>query len=146
MNLDVLLAKAKVKAEASTCRLPMTTVILRGNKQIAWGVNKKGFRGSSIHSEIDALRHLRYRKRRANGTTAFVTRFTPTGRLGNAKPCANCIETLRLMGVKQVAWTTAKQTVEMASIDMIENDYIPFHSIHKGCDHAGLEAFSKQGS
>ena len=64
----MLLSKAKAFAlDNSTCRIPMVSVILRGNKQIAWGANKKGFRGTSLHSEIDALRLLRYRKRRAKG-------------------------------------------------------------------------------
>ena len=143
----MLLSKAKAFAlDNSTCRIPMVSVILRGNKQIAWGANKKGFRGTSLHSEIDALRLLRYRKRRAKGATILVIRFTPPGNLGNAKPCANCIETMRLMGIKQVAWTTSQQTVEIASIDTIQNEYIPYHSIPHEQIHAGLETFSIKGS
>ena len=147
MNIEVLLSKGKAFALAnSTCRIPMVSVILRGNKQIAWGANKKGFRGTSLHSEINALRVLRYRKRRAKGATILVIRFTPNGNLGNAKPCANCIKTMRLMGIKQVAWTTSQQTIEIAPIDTLKNEYIPYHSTHHEQIHAGLKKFSIQGS
>ena len=47
------------KALESNCRVPMVAFLLRNGKPIAYGVNKKGFRGASIHAEIDCLRKVR---------------------------------------------------------------------------------------
>ena len=143
MNLEVLLEQAKEKALESTCRVPMVAFLLRNGKPIAYGVNKKGFRGASIHAEIDCLRKIRFQKRRGKNTTMVVIRHLRDGSMANAKPCANCVEVLKNMGVKNVAWTTNKQSFEMSRIDNLENDFL---SRRANQTETGLVQFQENGS
>tara|TARA_B100001778_G_scaffold73802_2_gene59099 strand:+ start:14812 stop:15243 length:432 start_codon:yes stop_codon:yes gene_type:complete len=143
MNLEVLLEQAKEKALESTCRVPMVAFLLRNGKPIAYGVNKKGFRGASIHAEIDCLRKIRFQKRRGKNTTMVVIRHLRDGSMANAKPCANCVEVLKNMGVKNVAWTTNKQSFELSRIDNLENDFL---SRRANQTETGLVQFQGKGS
>ena len=143
MNLEVLLEQAKEKALESTCRVPMVAFLLRNGKPIAYGVNKKGFRGASIHAEIDCLRKIRFQKRRGKNTTMVVIRHLRDGSMANAKPCANCVEVLKNMGVKNVAWTTNKQSFELSRIDNLENDFL---SRRANQTETGLVQFQENGS
>lgn len=124
-RIERWLATLREEQKKSNCRIPMAALVIRGNKVVAKSSNLKGYRGSSLHAETAALRKLRYQKRGAQGATVFIGRFRHDGSLGNAKPCANCIEVLRLQGIKYVMWTTIKQEVEMTSIEQLENDYVP---------------------
>ena len=143
MNLEVLLEQAKEKALESTCRVPMVAFLLRNGKPIAYGVNKKGFRGASIHAEIDCLRKIRFQKRRGKNTTMVVIRHLRDGSMANAKPCANCVEVLKNMGVKNVAWTTDKQSFELSRIDNLENDFL---TRRRNQVETGLGHFEENGS
>ena len=118
-RIERWLMTLREEQKKSNCRVPMAAIVIRGNKVVAKSSNLKGHRGSSLHAETAALRQLRYQKRGAQGATVFI------GSMGNAKPCANCIEVLRLQGIKYVMWTTIKQEVEMTSIEQLENDYLP---------------------
>ena len=143
MNLEGLLEQAKEKALESTCRVPMVAFLLRNGKPIAYGVNKKGFRGASIHAEIDCLRKIRFQKRRGKNTTMVVIRHLRDGSMANAKPCANCVEVLKNMGVKNVAWTTDKQSFELSRIDNLENDFL---TRRRNQVETGLGQFEENGS
>tara|TARA_R110002012_G_scaffold319529_1_gene540511 strand:- start:8216 stop:8653 length:438 start_codon:yes stop_codon:yes gene_type:complete len=144
MNFKNLTNIGRKRAKKSNCHYPMSALVLRNGKIVASGVNKKGFRGTSIHAEIDALRQLRYNKKRAKGSTMFISRHTKAGLYANAKPCANCLEVMKMVGVKQVAWTTKNQTVEIANLEDIKTDYLPTHSKNKVI-YTGLETFSVEG-
>lgn len=147
MNLEVLLEQAKEKALESNCRVPMVAFLLRNGKPIAYGVNKKGFRGASIHAEIDCLRKVRFQKRRGKNTTMVIIRHRKDGFTGNAKPCANCVEVLRNMGVKNVAWTTNKQSFEIARIGDVENAFLTRScSLYGSVVETGLGQFEENGS
>lgn len=143
MNLEVLLEQAKEKALESNCRVPMVAFLLRNGKPIAYGVNKKGFRGASIHAEIDCLRKIRFQKRRGKNTTMVVIRHLRDGTMANAKPCANCVEVLKNMGVKNVAWTTNKQSFELSRIDNLQNDFL---TRRRNQVETGLAQFQDSGS
>jgi tRNA(Arg) A34 adenosine deaminase TadA len=125
MRFDLLVEKLREAQEESNCRVPMAAMVVRGGRPIAIGNNKKGYRGCSLHAEVDALRQLRYQKRRGRGCTVVVARFRADGSYGLAKPCANCIEFMKSEGVNDVAWTTARGTIEIQSLREIENKYIP---------------------
>tara|TARA_B100000902_G_scaffold397184_1_gene460216 strand:+ start:2580 stop:3023 length:444 start_codon:yes stop_codon:yes gene_type:complete len=147
MNLNALLERAKEKALESDCRVPMVAFLLRNGTIVAYGVNKKGFRGSSIHAEIDCLRKIRFQKRRGDNTTMFIARHRKDGSVGNAKPCANCLEVMRGMGIKKVAWTTSEQVVEVARISQIENHFLTRSRLFNNADViSGLEYFALNGS
>jgi pyrimidine deaminase RibD-like protein len=125
MRFDYLVERLREVQEESNCRVPMAAMVVRGGRPIAIGNNKKGYRGCSLHAEVDALRQLRYQKRRGRGCTVVVARFRADGSYGLAKPCANCIEFMKSEGVSDVAWTTARGTIEIQSLREIENKYIP---------------------
>jgi len=125
MRFDLLVEKLRDAQEESNCRVPMAAMVVRGGRPIAIGNNKKGYRGCSLHAEVDALRQLRYQKRRGRGCTVIVARFRADGSYGLAKPCANCIEFMKSEGVSDVAWTTTRGTIEIQSLREIENKYIP---------------------
>jgi len=125
MRFDLLVEKLRDAQEESNCRVPMAAMVVRGGRPIAIGNNKKGYRGCSLHAEVDALRQLRYQKRRGRGCTVVVARFRADGSYGLAKPCANCIEFMKSEGVSDVAWTTTRGTIEIQSLREIENKYIP---------------------
>jgi len=145
LTLEVLCERAKELASESNCHYPMVAFVLRSrNNPVAYGVNKKGWYGKSIHAEVAAIRRLVRTKKRVKGATIFVARHTKTGRKGNAKPCANCIEVMRMMGIKKVAWTTARQKIEIASLDEIETDYVPHHS-QSASSYTGLECVMDRG-
>ena len=88
----------------STCRTAMTCLVVRKGDVIATGVNKRGFRGSSIHAERDALRKLRWQKTGAEGADLWLFRFGGHG--GDAdrmsKPCADCMEAISAAGINRV--------------------------------------------
>lgn len=74
-------------------------VVLRGGAIVATGYNH-GWN----HAEINALRSLWPSKRR--GTLLWSIKLTKTGRLANAKPCADCEKFARESGVKYVYYST----------------------------------------
>lgn len=146
MNIDSLLESAKEKQLESNCRFPMVAFLLRNGKPISYGVNKKGFRGSSIHAEMDCLKKVRFQKRRAKNATMFIARYMKNGRTGLAKPCSNCLEVLKSMGIKRVAWTTKNQTVEIARIEDIDTNYLTRSCVNYGTEpQTGLSNFSDKG-
>ncbi len=124
MNLQSLIENAKVKARESNCRVPMVAYLVKSGKIVSYGVNKKGFRGASIHAEIDCLRKVRFQKKRGKNATLIMIRHKKDGSLGTAKPCANCIEILKGMGIKTVIWSTTDGVFESAKLADMESDYL----------------------
>ena len=61
----------------------------------------------------------------------------------SAKPCANCVEVLKNMGVKNVAWTTNKQSFELSRIDNLQNDFL---TRRRNQVETGLGQFEENGS
>ena len=146
LNFDDFIERARYYASKSNCRNGMAAVLFRNKgKPLAWGFNKKGYRGSSIHAEVDAIKQIKMQKKRANNASILVCRFRKDGSYAMAKPCANCIEVLKMAGIKKVAWTTTKQTIEIARIEMLSNDYIThYHEAGSNVVNC-FEGFSAQG-
>jgi len=125
-RMQRILENAISVAEESNCQVKMGAIVFRSGKILGRACNKKGYRGRSIHAEVNACRELRYQKRTPKGTEILVARERPSGGWGNAKPCATCIEWMRLVGVRRVWWTTVEQTLECATLSSVENqEYIP---------------------
>jgi len=110
----------------STCRTPMTCLVVRKGDVIATGVNKRGYRGSSIHAEMDALRKLRWQKTGAEGADLWLFRFG--GHSGDAdrmsKPCASCMEAISAAGVNKVFfydWEGNLQCIKASQADPEEH-------------------------
>jgi len=85
----------------STCRSPMTAIVVRKGAVVATGVNKRGYRGSSIHAEMDALRQLRWQKNGAEGADLWLFRFGGHGGDDDrmSKPCSHCMEAICAAGI-----------------------------------------------
>ena len=88
----------------STCRSPMTAIVVRKGAVVATGVNKRGYRGSSIHAEMDALRQLRWQKNGAEGADLWLFRFGGHGGDDDrmSKPCSHCMEAICAAGISKV--------------------------------------------
>ena len=88
----------------STCHTQMSALVVKKGMVISQGVNKKGFRGSSIHAEIDALKQLERQKNGAEGADLWLFRFGgfngTTHRM--SKPCSVCMEAIHAAGIKRV--------------------------------------------
>ena len=86
-------------------------VIVKGNRVVSTGYNKHGYskitRYNTLHAEemavVRLLRHADFSA--LNGSTIYVTRFTPGGNVGLAKPCNRCSELLRSVGVSRVVYS-----------------------------------------
>ncbi len=117
---------ARITAESSNCypRKRMAALVIKGGKVMAAAPNKKNHRGS-IHAEANALARMQRQAHKPKGCKVFVARFRHDGSFGNAKPCATCIEFMRSHGIKQVAWTTSNQTIEVMPISIMTNEYTP---------------------
>lgn len=118
----------KKTIEGSTCRTAMTSLIVRKGVVISTGVNKRGFRGSSIHAEMDALRKLRWQKTGAEGADLWLFRFGGQG--GDAdrmsKPCADCMKAISEAGIDKVFyydWEGNLQCIKASQADP-ENHYV----------------------
>ena len=85
-------------------------VIVKGGAMLAAEPNR--FRnhratsdtGWSVHAEAAAL-HAASRSHLA-GATLYVARITPAGRVGMAKPCAECEAAAAAAGITKVVYTT----------------------------------------
>lgn len=80
-------------------------VVYRGGCVVSTGVNH-----DTIHAEVQALKKLWPDHRR--GTTVVSIRMTRGGKLGLAKPCAECEAYMREAGVKTVLYSNAQGKME----------------------------------
>lgn len=64
------------------------------------------------HAEIRACRQAGRTGRSLHGAVVVSIRVTRAGKLANARPCAQCMEAMRLAGVKRVVFSTASGEVK----------------------------------
>lgn len=83
-------------------------VLVKGSRVLSTGYNKYGYtkelKYPTIHAEemaIVKLLKLGFQDKLVN-SNLYVTRFTPAGNLGIAKPCSRCMELIRSVGVSHV--------------------------------------------
>lgn len=57
-----------------------------------------------MHAEVNAVLLAR-KKIDLRGAKMYVAKIGRNGELGNSKPCAMCMQTLRLYGIKRVTYT-----------------------------------------
>lgn len=62
----------------------------------------------TLHAEAAAILKLLKEGRMSTlaGSEMYVTRFTKGGAVGLAKPCKNCMDTIRAVGIRKVHYTT----------------------------------------
>ena len=106
----------------SDCHVQMSALLIRKGSVIAQGFNKRGYRASSLHAEIDALKQVVRQKHGAEGADMWLFRFG--GYDGEStrmsKPCSKCIEAIYAAGVKRVFyydWEGNLKVIKMNQVD-----------------------------
>lgn len=114
--MSIEIAKKIAQANDQYPKWPMGAVVSKGGaiQAVGWNVKKSdptfldNHSNCSIHSEITALRQMKFQ---ARGCTMFVARRCKGGGYGLAKPCANCQEVIVGSGIKKVHFTIDNNTV-----------------------------------
>lgn len=80
--------------------------VLKKANILSFGFNKMGdINGNEpgIHAEHDAINKLKplNRKKRLESINLLVIRFSKNNKLQNSKPCANCIQTMKILPEKK---------------------------------------------
>jgi len=94
----------------------MGAVIVKGNRILSTGYNEfrysKYIKTPTLHAEASAILKL-LRESRFNdlvGSELYVTRWTPGGRIGLAAPCRSCMELIRSVGIRRVAFSDSEDS------------------------------------
>lgn len=97
-------------------------VVVKGGRVLSTGFNEirytKELRRPTLHAEEAAILKL-LKQRRMNdliGSEIYVSRVKPNGSCGLSKPCANCLNLIRSVGIKRVYYTTDHERDESMSL------------------------------
>ena len=85
--------------KCNTNRHRVGAVVVRGGKVVAKSHNRL-----TRHAEVRALAGLWPSE--CDGATVYVVRPTYTGGLGLARPCPDCEQELRRLGVRKIVYST----------------------------------------
>lgn len=86
-------------------------VIVKGSRVLSTGFNKHGYNSynhtPTMHAEASAVLKLLKQRRLADlvGSEIYVTRYTKGGRVGLARPCPDCTNLLKSVGIRRVHYT-----------------------------------------
>lgn len=103
--------------KSSFNRHKLGAVIVKGDRVMSTGYNSirysKELRKSNIHAEEAAILKLLKAKRLGdlNGSTIYVSRICPSGRLGLSKPCKDCHSLIQSVGIREVCYSTNQGTI-----------------------------------
>lgn len=110
-------------AKASTFwKHKLGAVVVKGNRILSTGSNElrytKELREPTLHAEAAAILKMlkSHRQHDLAGADLYVSRICPSGRVGLAKPCSNCMALIRSVGIKEVHYTTNSQTTESLKV------------------------------
>lgn len=110
---------AKKTALKSTFRQHrLGAVVVKGGRVLSTGFNAirhcKETGKSTQHAEEAAIVRLLKDGRHSElvGSRLYISRFTPGGKLGLARPCERCMSLIRSVGIRDVAYTTDYGTTE----------------------------------
>ncbi len=87
-------------------------VVTKGERILSTGYNElrytRELQKLSVHAEEAAILKLLKSRRQSSlvGADLYVTRFTPGGRIGLAKPCDMCQALIQAVGIRRVFFTT----------------------------------------
>lgn len=112
INLPTPFRLAKLASMKSTHRVKMGATITNKGKSYSTGTNKIKTHPTfanpslhlkvSIHAEIDCILKS---KSNVNGDTIYVYREDLEGRPKLARPCKDCIKSLKEFGIKRIYYT-----------------------------------------
>jgi len=126
----------KTVATQSNCNYQMSALLIRKGNIISQGFNKRGYRGSSRHAEIDALKQVERQKTGAEGADLWLFRFGGMNKITHmmSKPCSHCIEAIYAAGVKRVYyydWEGTLQVIKMNQVNL--QDYYTIYRPSSPC-------------
>jgi deoxycytidylate deaminase len=87
-------------------------VVVKGGRILSTGYNEVRYTSElgkpTLHAEQAAILKLLKQRRLSDlvGADLYVTRFTPGGRVGLARPCADCQSLIASVGIRQTFYTT----------------------------------------
>lgn len=96
-----------------------------GGKIISYGENHVSG-NKSIHAEIAAINYLLkncFKQRKFSRLKLVVYRIKSDGTYGNSKPCQNCIQTLKMYGLKSVLYSNESGNFVCEKIRHIQNNH-----------------------
>lgn len=102
---------AKVAKQSTFKRHRLGAVVVKGHRILSTGYNEVRYSKltgkHTLHAEASAIIKLLKSGHQNDlvGSTMYVTRFTRGGRIGMAKPCDNCSDLLRSVGISNVIYT-----------------------------------------
>ena len=112
----------KVAYESKFYRARVGAVVVKGNRILSTGCNRIGFSkylrdrtySCSVHAEQQAILQL-LKARRMNdliGATIYVSRIGRNGSMRLSRPCNNCSNLIRAVGISRVVFTTNEGVAE----------------------------------
>jgi deoxycytidylate deaminase len=104
--------RAAIEAKKSSFKAHrLGAVIVKGKRILSTGYNEirysKTIGKNTLHAEAAAIRKLLDRRALDDlvGSDLYVLRFTHAGRIGMARPCSQCMELIRSVGIHRVYFT-----------------------------------------
>lgn len=62
--------------------------------------------GCTVHAETDVIKKALSKNVCLKGTSIYVSRVTVNGDMAMAKPCSECIIIIKMVGIKNIYYTT----------------------------------------
>lgn len=93
-------------------------VIVKGSRILSTGFNQRRPSGllktPTLHAEAAAILQILKAGRQHDlvGADIYVSRVTPGGRVALAKPCFNCMNLIRSVGINRIYYTTNDNSTE----------------------------------
>jgi cytidine deaminase len=113
---------------------------IRGDRQaniLSFGFNMVGDMAGyepGIHAEHDAINHLRplTRKKHLQNVNILVIRLSKKNKIQHSKPCANCIENMRILPekkgyrIKHIYYSNYEGVIVKSSLHQLENEELHY--------------------
>lgn len=104
---------------------------------LSYGFNSMGDvngKTPGIHAEHDAINRLKplYRKKNLQNINILVIRLSKNNKLQNSKPCANCIENMRILPekkgykIKNIYYSSDNGDIIKTSLKNLENENLHY--------------------
>lgn len=104
---------ARIQSEKATgVKHKLGAVIVKGGRVLSTGYNEIRYsrfvKHTTVHAEESAIVKLLSRRDLGalQGSDIFVSRTTPGGYSGLARPCSRCMGLIQSVGIKKVHYTT----------------------------------------
>jgi deoxycytidylate deaminase len=98
-------------------------VLIKGGNVISVGCNKPGhnhfssmIKGSPIGPHAEVVSILGMKRSKTMKSDVYVVRINKTEELRNSKPCPNCQETLRYVGIKRVFYSVDENSYSVLKL------------------------------